>query len=171
MLVLLLVHSGVNVEFVQISGSSFCPQCLTFPIPYLGKAIDTKLFDYIFVKFYNNPSCSYFGGPKALLGSSDKWVGLVASPNLLFVGLPAAPNAGEGYIPPEILIRRVLPHAKQASNYGKVMLWYTYRDVKNDYSDQISFSVNKSNVQVSGASVSNEIYPRMSKAFNRVLDY
>ncbi|BAT89472.1 hypothetical protein VIGAN_06043200 [Vigna angularis var. angularis] len=145
---------------------SAAPSCLTYPIPYLGKAIATKLFDYVFVKFYDNPSCSYVGGLNTLLGSWDKWVDLVASPNLLFLGLPAAPNAGEGYIPPEFLIRRVLPHAKLASNYGGVMLWDRYYDAKTGYSDQI-FHVSKSNVQVSEASVSDKIYPCVSKA----LDY
>ncbi|XP_014492638.1 acidic endochitinase-like [Vigna radiata var. radiata] len=149
---------------------SAAPSCLTYPIPFLGKAIATKLFDYVFVRFYDKSSCSYVSGTNALLDSWDKWVDLVASPNLLFVGLPASPDAGEGYIPPEILIGEVLPYAKLASNYGGVMLWDRYRDAKTRYSDKILFDVTKSNVPVSEA-LSDKIYLCVSKALNRGLDY
>ncbi|TKY66409.1 Acidic endochitinase [Spatholobus suberectus] len=86
------------------------PQC-PIPIYYLGKAIETKLFDSIFVQFYNNPGCSYSTGNTAsLLASWDDWVKLVASNNSLFVGLPAAQSAaGSGYIPPDVLNSEVLP--------------------------------------------------------------
>jgi len=144
--------------FRQTTGRYFylsaAPQCPTDPIYYLGKAIATKLFDYIFVQFYNNAQCSYVSGTNALLSSWDKWVGLVASNNSLFVGVPAATNAGNGYIPPEVLNGEVLPHAKEASNYEGVMLWDRYRDVLNGYSDQILSYVIKSKVQDSAASVS-----------------
>ncbi|QCD86067.1 acidic endochitinase-like [Vigna unguiculata] len=147
---------------------SAAPKCLTYPIPYLGKAIATKLFDYIFVQFYNNPSCSNTTGTEALLSSWNKWVGLVASNNSLFLGLPAGPTAGEGYISPDLLKRRVLPQAKKAHNYGGVMLWDRFRDFQTGYSDQILLNVND---HVSSNSVSDAIYRCVSKAFNRVIDY
>ncbi|WVZ03267.1 hypothetical protein V8G54_024073 [Vigna mungo] len=150
---------------------SAAPQCPTDPINYLDKAIATKLFDYIFVQFYNNPSCSYTGGANALLESWDKWVDLVASNNSLFLGVLAASTAGDGYIPPEVLIDEVLPHVKEASNYGGVMLWDRYHDVQNGYSDSIQSNVIKSKLQVSVASVSDAIYRSVSKALGRVLAY
>jgi len=160
--------------FRQTTGRYFylsaAPQCPTDPIPYLGKAIATELFDYIFVQFYNNnPSCSYASGTDALLDSWDKWVGLVASNNSLFVGVPAAPSAGDGYIPAEVLNEEVLPHAKEASNYEGVMLWDRYGDVENGYSDSILSNVIKSKLPVSVASVSDAIYGSVSKALRRVL--
>jgi len=150
---------------------SAAPQCPTDPIPYLGKAIATNLFDYIFVQFYDNPSCSYTDGTSALLESWDKWVDSVASNNSLFVGVPAAPSAGDGYIPPEVLNDEVLPHAKEASNYGGVMLWDRYRDVQNGYSDSIMSNVIKSKLKVSVVSVSDAIYRGVSKALRRLLVY
>ncbi|XP_014493495.1 hevamine-A-like [Vigna radiata var. radiata] len=161
--------------FRQTTGRYFylsaAPQCPTDPIYYLGKAIATQLFDYIFVQFYNNPSCSIRSGIPAILNSWDRWVSLVASNNSLFVGVPAAPSAGDGYISPEDLNTKVLPHAKQAPNYGGVMLWDRYRDLQNGYSNRILPNVIKSKLQVSVASVSDAIYRCVSKALNRVLDY
>ncbi|BAT89464.1 hypothetical protein LR48_Vigan08g025300 [Vigna angularis] len=161
--------------FRQTTGRYFylsaAPQCPTDPIYYLGKAIATELFDYIFVQFYNNPSCSYASGIPAILNSWDKWVSLVASNNSLFVGVPAAPSAGNGYISPEVLNTQVLPHVKQAPNYGGVMLWDRYRDLQSGYSNSILSNVIKSKLQVSVASVSDAIYRCVSKALNRVLDY
>ncbi|MQL41277.1 hypothetical protein EI012_25495, partial [Escherichia coli] len=92
---------------------SAAPQCPTEPkIYYLGQAIKTGLFDYIFVQFYNNPVCSYSSssGSTPLLESWDKWTSLVPSNNTLFVGLPAGPDAATngGYIPPEVVNSQVL---------------------------------------------------------------
>nr|KYP37712.1 Acidic endochitinase [Cajanus cajan] len=39
---------------------SAAPQC-PIPVYYLGKAIATGLFDYIFVQFYNNPDAAWIG--------------------------------------------------------------------------------------------------------------
>ncbi|TKY45969.1 Hevamine-A protein [Spatholobus suberectus] len=47
------------------------------------------------------------------------------------------------YITPEALISEVLPIAKHASNYGGVMIWNRYFDIKNDYSAQIKDNVQK----------------------------
>ncbi|CAJ1978460.1 unnamed protein product [Sphenostylis stenocarpa] len=138
--------------FRQTTGRYFylaaAPQCPTNPIYYLGKAIATKLFDYIFVQCYNNPGCSYVSGTNALLNSWDTWVGLVASNNSLFVGLPASTSAGNGFIPAEVMNGEVLPYAKTASNYEGVMLWNRYHDVLNGYSDQILPNVIKSNLLI-----------------------
>ncbi|KAE9589090.1 putative chitinase [Lupinus albus] len=129
---------------------SAAPQCPTEPkIYYLEKAIQTGLFDYIFIQFYNNPQCAYStsAGTSLLLQSWDKWASLVKSNNSIFLGLPAAESAaGSGYIPPEVVISDVLPHIKETSNYGGVMLWDRFRDKDSDFSGKILPYVPKSNV-------------------------
>ncbi|XP_027336372.1 acidic endochitinase-like [Abrus precatorius] len=107
---------------------SAAPQC---PIPdkWLGSAIETGLFDYIWVQFYNNPPCQYNNGNVDNLKSYwNKWIGTKAGQ--VFLGLPAAPEAaGSGYIPPDVLISQVLPFIKNGSpKYGGVMLWSTFYD-------------------------------------------
>ena len=85
------------------------PQC-SIPDYYLDKAIKTGLFNYIFVKFYNNPSCQYDqtnADATPLLQSWDAWTSSVPPElSILFWGLPAAPDAapGGGYISPNDLI-------------------------------------------------------------------
>ncbi|XP_061342047.1 acidic endochitinase-like [Gastrolobium bilobum] len=139
---------------------SAAPQCPTNPIYYLGKAINTGLFDYIFVQFYNNAQCQYSDGNTALLLESwDDWTSLVLPNNSVFMGLPAAPDAAPsgGYIEPEKLISDVLPYIKKASNYGGIMLWDRFHDVQSNYSDKIKPYVPKDVLQfVTG--VSDAIY-------------
>ncbi|CAL0320491.1 unnamed protein product [Lupinus luteus] len=129
---------------------SAAPQCPTEPyIYYLQKAIQTGLFDYIFIQFYNNGQCEYStsAGTSLLLQSWDKWASLVKSNNSIFLGLPAnVTAAGTGYIAPETVISDVLPHIKQTPNYGGVMLWDRYRDKEADFSGKILPYVSKSNV-------------------------
>ncbi|KAE9589089.1 putative chitinase [Lupinus albus] len=129
---------------------SAAPQCPTEPkIYYLEKAIQTGLFDYIFIQFYNNQQCAYSTsiGTSWLLQSWDKWASLVKSNNSIFLGLPAAESAaGSGYIPPEVVNSDVLPHIKETSNYGGVMLWDRFRDKDSDFSGKILPYVPKSNV-------------------------
>ncbi|RDX99154.1 hypothetical protein CR513_17834, partial [Mucuna pruriens] len=149
---------------------SAAPQCPTNPVHNLGKAIETKLFNYLFVQFYNNEECSYTNGNIApVLASWDKWVNLVPSNNSLFVGVPAGESAAWlGYIPPDVLNSQVLPYVKQTSNYEGVMLWDRYRDVQYNYSGQILPNVLKSPL-LSVTSVSDVIYERFSLGLHRVL--
>ncbi|KAJ8442075.1 hypothetical protein Cgig2_007913 [Carnegiea gigantea] len=81
---------------------SAAPQC-PFPDAHLSTAIDTGVFDYIWVQFYNNPSHQYANGnANDLLISWDKWKSVNA--RQIFLGIPAAPAAaGSGYIPPDAL--------------------------------------------------------------------
>ncbi|CAL0320490.1 unnamed protein product [Lupinus luteus] len=153
---------------------SAAPQCPTEPkIYYLEKAIQTGLFDYIFIQFYNNGQCEYStsAGTTLLLQSWDKWASLVKSNNSIFLGLPAAESAARtGYIPPEIVNSEVLPHIKEASNYGGVMFWDRYRDKEADFSGKIVSNVLKSNVFLQTVTaVSDTIYECVSAALNRIL--
>lgn len=106
---------------------SAAPQC---PIPdaNLNGAIQTGLFDYIWVQFYNNPGCDYDGSSvDNLLASWNQWTSEPGGQ--IFMGLPAAEAAaGGGYIPPDVLNSQVLPVIKTSQKYGGVMLWNRFYD-------------------------------------------
>ncbi|OIW02015.1 hypothetical protein TanjilG_11608 [Lupinus angustifolius] len=117
--------SGYNVKGNKIYLSA-APQC---PIPdkWLNSAIETGLFDYVWVQFYNNPPCQYNRNAENLKSYWKKWI--VSKGGKIFLGLPAAKNAsGSGYIPPEVLKAQVLPFIKNYPKYGGVMLWSKFYD-------------------------------------------
>ncbi|KAK8477730.1 hypothetical protein V6N13_042116 [Hibiscus sabdariffa] len=117
------------------------PQC-PFPDRYLGAALNTGLFNYVWVQFYNNPQCQYTSGNiNNLVNSWNRWTSSVNAGNI-FLGLPAAPAAaGSGYIPPNVLTSQILPVIKSSSKYGGVMLWNKFYDDQNGYSASIRGSV------------------------------
>nr|AAQ07267.1 acidic chitinase [Ficus pumila var. awkeotsang] len=117
------------------------PQC-PFPDRFLGNALNTGLFDYVWVQFYNNPPCQYRSGAvDGLLNSWSKWTTSISA-GRIFLGLPAAPQAaGSGYIPPNVLTSEILPAIQKSPKYGGVMLWSKYYDDKNGYSSIIFQSV------------------------------
>lgn len=111
------------------------PQC-PFPDAWLGGALGTGLFDYVWVQFYNNPPCQYSGNADNLKNSWNQWTSNLSGSAQLFLGLPAAPEAaGSGYIPPDVLKSEVLPSIKTSPKYGGVMLWS--RQYDKDYSSAI----------------------------------
>ncbi|XP_077249608.1 acidic endochitinase-like [Tasmannia lanceolata] len=118
---------------------SAAPQC-PFPDAHLGTAINTGLFDYVWVQFYNNPQCQYTSGSiENLINSWNQWTTVQASQ--IFLGLPASSDAAPsgGFIPADILISQVLPIIKGSSKYGGVMLWNKFYD--NGYSSSIKSAV------------------------------
>ncbi|MCD7456934.1 hypothetical protein HAX54_033639 [Datura stramonium] len=110
------------------------PQC-PFPDEWLNGALSTGLFDYVWVQFYNNPSCQYSGGSAENLKNYwNKWTAIQAGK--IFLGLPAAPGAaGSGFIPSGVLVSQVLPAISGSPKYGGVMLWSKFYD--NGYSSAI----------------------------------
>ncbi|XP_018859520.1 hevamine-A-like [Juglans regia] len=116
---------------------SAAPQC-PFPDRFLGKALNTGLFDYVWVQFYNNPQCQYSSGNiNKLVNSWKQWTRSIKA-GKIFLGLPAAPSAaGSGYVPPNVLISRILPVIKKSPKYGGVMLWSKYFDDRTGYSSKI----------------------------------
>ncbi|XP_008791958.2 hevamine-A-like [Phoenix dactylifera] len=113
------------------------PQC-PYPDAWVGGALDTGLFDYVWVQFYNNPPCQY--SPGAVTNLEDAWKqwtsGIKATK--MFLGLPAAPDAaGSGFIPVGDLKSQVLPALKKSTKYGGVMLWSKYYDDQTGYSKAI----------------------------------
>lgn len=117
------------------------PQC-PFPDRNLGTALNTGLFDYVWVQFYSNGPCQYSSGNTAnLISSWNQWAASLVA-GTIFLGLPAAPAAARsGYIPPDVLTSRILPVIKMAPKYGGVMLWSKFWDDRNGYSRSILSSV------------------------------
>ncbi|XVF09988.1 hypothetical protein REPUB_Repub07fG0145500 [Reevesia pubescens] len=117
------------------------PQC-PFPDSFLGTALNTGLFDYVWVQFYNNPPCQYTSGNiNNLVNSWNRWTSSINA-GKIFLGLPAAPAAaGSGYIPPNVLTSQILPVIKRSAKYGGVMLWSKFYDDSNGYSASILSSV------------------------------
>ncbi|KAL5538754.1 hypothetical protein UlMin_043864 [Ulmus minor] len=121
---------------------SAAPQC-PFPDNSLGKALHTGLFDFVWVQFYNNGPCQYSSGNiNKLVNSWEKWTSSIKA-NKFFVGLPAASEAAPsgGYIPPSVLVNRILPVVKKTKSYGGVMLWNKFYDKRTKYSATIKKSV------------------------------
>ncbi|KAG9448353.1 hypothetical protein H6P81_014481 [Aristolochia fimbriata] len=117
------------------------PQC-PYPDQWMGTALDTGLFDYVWVQFYNNPPCQYSSGNvDSLLSSWKQWTSS-AKATQFFVGLPAAPGAaGSGFVPASVLTSQILPAVKTSSKYGGVMLWSKYYDDQTGYSSSIKGAV------------------------------
>ncbi|GLU21196.1 hypothetical protein SLE2022_373500 [Rubroshorea leprosula] len=113
------------------------PQC-PFPDSFLGTALNTGLFDYVWVQFYNNPPCQYSSGNiNKIVRSWNQWTSSINA-GKIFLGLPAAPEAaGSGYIPANVLTSQIIPVIKNSAKYGGVMLWSKYYDDKNGYSASI----------------------------------
>ncbi|KAK3010401.1 hypothetical protein RJ639_012888 [Escallonia herrerae] len=118
---------------------SAAPQC-PFPDRYLDTAIQTGLFDYVWIQFYNNPTaqCQYGANAADLLASWNRWTSVPS--NQIFLGIPASEGAANnGYIPPDVLMSQVLPTIKSSPKYGGVMLWNRFFD--QGYSSAIKSSV------------------------------
>jgi chitinase len=113
------------------------PQC-PFPDAFLGTALNTHLFNYVWVQFYNNAPCQYSSGNITNLVSSwNRWTTSIKA-DRIFLGLPAAPQAaGSGYISPDVLTSQILPVIRKSRKYGGVMLWSTYYDDQTGYSSAI----------------------------------
>lgn len=115
------------------------PQC-PYPDVSLGPALQTGLFDDVWVQFYNNPQCEYPGGD--LQGAWNTWTSSVKVSGSFYLGVPASTAAaGSGYISPADLTSTVLPGVKTAGNYGGIMVWDRNNDVQNSYSSQVKDSV------------------------------
>ncbi|KAK4396970.1 Acidic endochitinase [Sesamum angolense] len=118
---------------------SAAPQC-PFPDAWIGGALQTGLFDYVWVQFYNNPPCQYSSGMTDLEQAWKQWGSIKATE--IFLGLLAAPAAaGSGFIPADVLTSKVLPAIKGSNKYGGVMLWDKYYDDQSGYSAAIKNNV------------------------------
>jgi chitinase len=116
------------------------PQC-PFPDAWVGGALNTGLFDYVWVQFYNNAPCQFTSGSTTNLADAWKqWLTIPAKQ--IFLGLPASPQAaGSGFIPADDLKSDVLPLIKSAGKYGGIMLWSKYYDDQDGYSSSVKSDV------------------------------
>ncbi|KAK6117677.1 hypothetical protein DH2020_048580 [Rehmannia glutinosa] len=112
---------------------SAAPQCL-YPDANLDTAIATGLFDYVWVQFYDSPFCDYRVGVSGVLNVWNVWNSSLPANSQLFLGLPASPSAGAGYIPTDVLMNEIVPVIRTSPNYGGVMLWDRFGDVQQGYS-------------------------------------
>jgi chitinase len=118
-----------NNRKVYLTAAPNCP----FPDPYLGEALKTVVFDYVWVKFYNNATCEYVNNADNLKHSFTEWTTIPATE--IFVGLPAAPEAAtSGYVKPTIVINEEFPDIELSPKYGGVMVWNRYYDKLTNYS-------------------------------------
>jgi chitinase len=120
---------------------SAAPQC-PYLDAHLDSAIQTDLFDYVWVQFYNNPQCQYSNGNTAnLVNAWNQWTSSQAKQ--VFLGVPANDAAAPsgGFIPSDVLINQVLPAIKSSAKYGGVMIWDRFNDGQSGYSNAIKGSV------------------------------
>lgn len=100
---------------------SAAPQC---PRPDASIPLDAmKNMDFIFVQFYNNPSCNV--GSSGFVDSLKAWSSDLGSGPKLYVGMPGCSEcAGSGYLDAGSMAS-TLASAKSAgiSNLGGVSLW------------------------------------------------
>ncbi|CAK9161764.1 unnamed protein product [Ilex paraguariensis] len=109
---------------------------VSVPDVYMGKALASGFFDYIWMQFYNN-YCEYNGKASELKIMWDQLTNNTTATQF-FLGLPAAQGgARSGYIPEDVLISQVLPEIKNTTMYVGVMLWSKYYDDLIGYSSSI----------------------------------
>ncbi|KAG1724698.1 glycoside hydrolase family 18 protein [Suillus paluster] len=110
------------------------PQCV-FPDAYLGDTLNAVGFDAIYVQFYNN-WCglqNYNNADAWNFGTWDHWAKTI-SPNRdvkIYIGAPASPSAGSGYVDAWRLSTIIRETMAQYSSFGGVMLW----DVSQAYAN------------------------------------
>ncbi|KAF3439940.1 hypothetical protein FNV43_RR18218 [Rhamnella rubrinervis] len=97
--------------------------------------------DYVWIQFYNNPSCQYTSGDVIKLERARKlWTSNITASDTtkIFLWLPAAPKVAlTGFIPVDELTSKVLPWIKGSINYGGAVLWFKYYDDQTGYSTSI----------------------------------
>ncbi|KAK6239776.1 hypothetical protein QUC31_005245 [Theobroma cacao] len=131
-------YSKQSSKKVYLTAAPQCP----FPDAFLGSALNTGLFDYVWVQFYNNPSCQYSSSDINSFDDAWKqWLSDIPA-SKIFLGLPASPEAaGSGFIPVADLTSKVLPAIKDSPKYGGIMLWSKFYDDQTGYSSSIKSHV------------------------------
>ncbi|KAL0403201.1 UNVERIFIED_CONTAM: Hevamine-A [Sesamum radiatum] len=94
----------------------------SYPDPVLGKAIDTGLFDYIWLNYYQNPECGCDTGISCVLASWFKWSCSLPAGKLLFFNLGTC------------FLSQVFTAISYSPNYGGFLaLVHHFNDIKNIY--------------------------------------
>ncbi|XP_054783641.1 G-type lectin S-receptor-like serine/threonine-protein kinase CES101 isoform X2 [Prosopis cineraria] len=126
-----LKSHSTDSQKVYLSAAPQCP----FPDANLGTALNTGLFDHVWVQFFNNPPCDYSeSNTDAFVNAWHQWATSLNG-SKIFLGLPASQEiAASGYVPADLLTSKVLPAVRKSANYGGVMLWSRYEDRLSGYS-------------------------------------
>lgn len=129
------------------------PQCI-YPDATIGKILTDVALDYIFVQFYNNPSCRpanlVHGDRSAQETNFQQWNTLAGSnpggSTKWYLGLLAQPASAD-YTNQQDLVE-ILEYIQPLSNFGGIMLWeatYAANDVNangNNYIEQVKLNLN-----------------------------
>ncbi|KND87722.1 Endochitinase 2 [Tolypocladium ophioglossoides CBS 100239] len=107
-----------------ITGAPQCP----IPEPNMNEIITNAQFDYLFVQFYNNPSCSVNAG----INYGDWKQNIANTPYAdakIFIGVPASPlgatgtqSGAEYYLDPSALASLTSEYVNDSA-FGGVMMW------------------------------------------------
>lgn len=118
----LYVGAGGTRKF-YLSAAPQCPR----PDASIPEQLMQTLADFVFVQFYNNPSCNFDLGSAGFLASFKAWSDDLAAQDdapRLFIGTGAWAGAGSGYVPPADLAAAVAGARKlRVKNLGGMMLW------------------------------------------------
>lgn len=139
------LYTSDKSKSYYISGA---PQCIV-PDTHLANAIETSWFDFLFVQFYNTPSCSaraYFdhshGGTNTNI-SFDKWISFVKASSFnknvkVYMGLPASNSNQVVYDPKMYLVpseaNTIIKafQCKYPSSFGGIMVFEaTYSEMNS----------------------------------------
>ncbi|XP_006663118.1 xylanase inhibitor protein 1-like [Oryza brachyantha] len=106
----------------------------SYPDARMKKALDTKLFRRIHVRFYDDPSCSYnHAGLAGVMAQWNKWSARYPD-GQIFLGLVAANVTGKNdMVGVGELHGKLLPAVQNTDTYGGVMLWNRYYDSLTHY--------------------------------------
>ncbi|XP_027171442.1 acidic endochitinase-like [Coffea eugenioides] len=104
---------------VYLSAAPLCQ----IPDDYLDAAIRTGVFDYVWVQFFDDPSCEYRPeSPSPLITSWIAWSCYLDKYNTtLFLGLTGDSDA-DGYIPCVPLVIEILLFVERFPKYGGIMM-------------------------------------------------
>ncbi|XP_034709624.1 acidic endochitinase-like [Vitis riparia] len=126
---LTILSNGTQMEL------SATPKC-KYPDKYLDAAIQTGLFDYAQVRFYDEDDCQYNGSFDGMITAWDEWE-VEAKVDKIFVGVTAN-EYDPGYVDPYLLVYGpFLQHIMTSPKFGGVMVWYVYTDLQSRYSAKI----------------------------------
>ncbi|PRQ37239.1 putative chitinase [Rosa chinensis] len=135
------VLDGVHFD-IEGGTDQYWDDLCPFPDAYVGNALKTGLFNFVWVQFYNNPPYQYTSGDISNLEDGWKQSTSAIPAHKIFLGLPAAPQAASsGFIPAADLNSQVLPAIKNSAKYGGVVLWSRYYDDLDGYSSSIKNDV------------------------------
>uniref|UniRef100_A0A0E0QLA2 GH18 domain-containing protein n=1 Tax=Oryza rufipogon TaxID=4529 RepID=A0A0E0QLA2_ORYRU len=111
-----------------------------FPDMRMTKALDTKLFERIHVRFYDDAKCSYnHGGLAGVMAQWSKWTARYPNSEV-YLGLAAVNLPGKN---DNVFVKQLyyylLPNVQKAKNYGGIMLWDRFFDKQTGYGKTVKY--------------------------------